>query len=499
MTTSRRDFLKGLACFGALGAAGCASSRSIFGILRSGRRGGKVRLAVVGIWGKGYEDMKWFLKHGKVEIAAICDCDRNMLPLAQAQLVKDGFDLDLSKIPFYTDYRRMLDDNSKLGIEAMQISTPDHMHAPIAIRAMTMGIPVYVQKPLVRTLWELERFKKTAKEYGVITQMGNQGSSGSDFRRGVEVLQSGLIGDVSEVHVWTNRPVWPQGNWAKELLKTPDSAVPEGLDWDAWIGTAKMRPYKGERGVDPRDYPWCVKVGNTKVYHQFNWRGFTDFGAGALGDMASHLMNLPYRGLRLGAMAWANCRLATEVNPGIYPATSIVDIGFEGRPELKFTWYEGCLKPDPEITAPILKVEKELPVGGCVIVGSKGTVYSTNNYGQIIYLMMNGEEKPTPILEHEACRNLAQTLPRRAEPRTTGNYGEFIDAILEETPYIEEVHSRCYGDIEHSVPLMEGMLAACAAQCVPGTKLSWDTRTQRFDNDAANAMIKPYIRSGWEF
>ena len=351
----------------------------------------------------------------------------------------------------------------------------------------------------MRTLWELDRFKKTAKEYGVITQMGNQGSSGSDFRRGVEVLQSGLIGDVSEVHVWTNRPVWPQGNWAKELLKTPDSAVPEGLDWDAWIGTAKMRPYKGERGVDPRDYPWCVKVGNTKVYHQFNWRGFTDFGAGALGDMASHLMNLPYRGLRLGAMAWANCRLATEVNPGIYPATSIVDIGFEGRPELKFTWYEGCLMPEPELTAPILKVEKALPVGGCVIVGSKGTVYSTNNYGQIIYLQMNGEDKPTPILEHEACNAVAETLPRRAEPRTSGNYGEFIDAILGETPYIEEVHSRCYGDVEHSVPLMEGMLAACAAQCVPGTRLSWDTKTQRFDNAAANAMIKPYIRSGWEF
>ena len=487
--SSRRGFLRGVAGLAALGAGGCLTAR----------RGEKVKLAIVGIWGKGYADWTFFMKHGKVEIVALCDCDRNMLPIAQAELRKDGFDLDISKIPFYTDYRRMLDDAGTLGIEAVQVSTPDHMHAAIAIRAMRMGIHVYVQKPLVRTLWELDRFAKTAREYGVVTQMGNQGSSGTTFRRGVEVLQSGILGDVSEVHVWTNRPVWPQGDWAKTLLARPNDPIPNGLDWDAWIGTARMRPYKGERGVDKRDYPWCVKVGNTKVYHQFNWRGFTDFGAGALGDMASHLMNLPYRGLRLGAMAWANCRTATEVNPGIYPATSIVDIGFVGRPELKFTWYEGCLKPAADLTAPILKVEKEIPVGGCVIVGSKGTLYSTDNYGQTSYVMMKGEKKPVSILEHEACKGIAARLPRRGETGTSGNYGEFIDAILGETPYIEDVHSRCYGDLEHSIPLMEGMLAACVAQCVPGTRLNWDTKGQRFDNAQANGFLKPFIRSGWEF
>ena len=126
-------------------------------------------------------------------------------------------------------------------------------------------------------------------------------------------------------------------------------------------------------------------------------------------------------------------------------------------------------------------------------------MYSTDNYGQTSYIMMKGESKPVSILEHEACKAVAETLPRRYEPRTTGNYGEFIDAILGETPYIADVHSRCYGDVEHSIPLMEGMLAACAAQCVPGTRLCWDTKTQRFDNDVANAMIKPFIRSGWEF
>lgn len=486
---SRRNFIRGLAGATLLGSGGCLAAR----------KGEKVRLAVVGIWGKGYTDWTLFMKHGKVEVVALCDCDRNMLPIAQAELKKDGFDLDISKIPFYTDYRRLLDDAGMLGIDALQISTPDHMHAAIAIRAMKMGIHVYVQKPLVRTLWELDRFERTAREYGVITQMGNQGSSGTTFRRGVEILQSGILGDVKEVHVWTNRPVWPQGNWARDLLKRPDEAVPAGLDWNAWIGTAKMRPYKGERGVDKRDYPWCVKVGNTKVYHQFNWRGFTDFGAGALGDMASHLMNLPYRGLRLGAMAWANCRTATEVNPGIYPATSIVDIGFVGRPELKFTWYEGCLKPAADLTAPILQVEKSIPVGGCVIVGSKGALYSTDNYGQRSYLMMKGEKEPVYILDHEACRGIAETLPRRAEKGTAGNYGEFVDAILGETPVIADTHSRCYGDLEHSIPLMEGMLAACVAQCVPGKLLNWDTKSQHFDDEVANGFLKPHVRSGFDF
>lgn len=490
MKMNRRGFLRGFAGSAIFAAGGCCSSAS---------RTNKVRLAIVGIWGKGYADWTYFMKHGKCEITALCDCDRNMLPIAQAQLKKDGFDIDISKIPFYTDYRRMLDDAGVLGIDAIQISTPDHMHAAIAIRAMKMGINVYVQKPLVRTLWELDKFEKTAREYNVITQMGNQGSAGTSFRRGVEVLQSGILGEVKEVHVWTNRPVWPQGNWAKDLLKTPDQDAPDGLDWESWIGTAKMRPYKGERGVDPRDYPWCVKVGNTKVYHQFNWRGFTDFGAGALGDMASHLMNLPYRGLRLGAIAWANCRTATELNPGIYPATSIVDIGFVGNPNLKFTWYEGCIKPPADLTSPILKVEKEIPVGGSIIIGSKGALYSTDNYGQNSYLMLKGETCPVSILEHEACKGIEQSLPRRSEAGTSGNYGEFIDAILGETPIIRSVNSRCYGDIEHSIPLMEGMLAACVAQLVPGTRLQWDSKKFTFSNPLADSYIKPFIRSGYEF
>lgn len=487
--SSRRGFLRCLAGTTLLGAGGCLTAR----------HGDKVRLAIVGIWGKGYTDWTIFYKTGMVEIVAFCDCDRNVLPKVAEELKRQSIDFDISRVPFYTDYRRMLDDAGVLGLDAVQVSTPDHTHAAIAVRSMKEGLHVYVQKPLVRTLWELDYFKRTAQECGVITQMGNQGSSGSSFRRGVEVLQSGILGDVKNVHVWTNRPVWPQGNWAHDLLKRPDEAVPEGLNWDAWIATAAMRPYKGERGVDKRDYPWCVKVGNTKVYHQFNWRGFTDFGAGALGDMASHLMNLPYRGLRLGSMSRAKCVKINEVNAGIYPQSSIVDIGIAERPDLSLTWYEGGELPPADITAPILQIEKALPVGGCVIVGSRGTLYSTDNYGQTSYLLMKGEKKPVSIIEHEACVGISERLPRCPEEHTFGNYGEFARAIRGEGKVFDETHSRCYGDIEHSIPLMDGMLAACVAQCVPGTRLVWDSATQSFDNADANGLVRPYIRKGWEF
>ena len=484
---NRRDFI-GLGA--AFAAAGCRTKFGGFPAITSVRSpNGLLRHMSIGCGNRAWADINAICTHKMIEMAAFCDVDSKYLAQAKAKF---------PKARFYRDWREMYEAEGD-KVDSVLVGAPDHHHVAMATAAMKRGKHVYLQKPMAKTMQESAYLRQTARECGVVTQMGNQGSSGTTFRRGVEILQSGLIGDVSEVHVWTNRPVWPQGDWAKSLLSRPNDPVPDGLDWDSWIGTAAMRPYKGERGVDPRDYPWCVKVGNTKVYHQFNWRGFADFGAGALGDMASHLMNLPYRGLRLGAMAWANCRFATEVNPGIYPAASIVDIGFAGRPGLKFTWYEGGVKPDPDLTAPILQVEKGIPVGGCVIVGSKGALYSTDNYGQTSYVMMAGDKKPVSIMEHEACKAVAQTLPRRHEERTTGNYGEFIDAILGETPFIEETHSRCYGDIEHSVPLMEGMLAACAAQCVPGTRLNWNTATQRFDNAEANAMIRPHIRSGWEF
>ncbi|MBP5285796.1 MAG: Gfo/Idh/MocA family oxidoreductase, partial [Kiritimatiellae bacterium] len=266
INSSRRGFIRGVAGLAALGACGCLSRKPHY-------KGGKIRLAAVGIWGKGFSDWMPMVLSGKAEIVALCDCDRNTLKNV-AEATHDGADFgqDLAKIPFYTDYRRLLDDAGVLGIDAMTVSTTDHTHAPIAIAAMKMGIHVYVQMPLVRTLWELDYFGKTAKDYNVVTQMGNQGSSLQGFRRGVEVLNSGILGDVREVHVWTNRPVWPQGRMAAEATFGEADAVPDTLDWDAWLSTAKNRPFKGQYPNGKKGYdPWGLC---NNVYHPFSWRGF---------------------------------------------------------------------------------------------------------------------------------------------------------------------------------------------------------------------------------
>ena len=240
INSSRRNFIKGAAGVGALGALG---GYNCFAIGPSA--GGKIRLAAVGVMGKGYSDWTPMLRTGLVEIVALCDADYGMREKAAQKLAQDGINFDVYSVPFYTDYRKLLDDAGFLGIEAMTVSTPDHVHAPVAIGAMKQGIHVYVQKPLVRTLWELDYFNKTARDNGVIVQMGNQGSSLNSMRRCTEVIQSGILGDVTQVHVWTNRPVWPQGNavakWVKDHPK--GDPVRKGLNWDTWLATAKMRPF----------------------------------------------------------------------------------------------------------------------------------------------------------------------------------------------------------------------------------------------------------------
>ena len=190
ISASRRNFIRGLAGASAFAIGGC---KCPFGCQ-------KIKLAAVGVMGKGFSDWTPMLKSGLVEMVAFCDADYKMRDRAQMQLVKQGINFDMYSVPFYTDYRKLLDDAGVLGIDAMTISTPDHVHAPVAIQAMKQGIHVYVQKPLVRTLWELDYFDRTAKDNGVIVQMGNQGSSLDSMRRCTEILQSGILGGIAERH-----------------------------------------------------------------------------------------------------------------------------------------------------------------------------------------------------------------------------------------------------------------------------------------------------------
>ncbi len=522
INTSRRNFLRGLGGASLFAIGGC---KCPFGCQ-------KIKLAAVGIMGKGYSDWTPMLKSGLVEIVALCDADATQRDAAAKALAKDGISFDVYSVPFYTDYRKLLDDAGILGIEAMTISTPDHVHAPVAIRAMQMGIHVFVQKPLVRTLWELDRFNRTAKENGVIVQMGNQGSSLDSMRRCTEVIQSGILGEVKEVHVWTNRAVWPQGNGVANYVKSrgdKGDAIRPGLNWDAWLATAKDRPFLDQYPKDAKVYdPWGL---GKNVYHAFTWRGFHDFGAGAFGDMACHTMNLPFRGLELAGVSDAECVKIEEKNDIAYPSKSIVKLTYKAReskarpgvklPAVTLFWYDGydeskptisASKPSKEIMPKVIATYGEIPNTGCYIMGTKGAVLMQDDYGGKCAIALDGDAKFVDVFEHEAAKAVERTIPfcegsaAAADDKSTvemkgfaeGHYIEFLNAIRGEGPVYAQTHSRCFSDIEYCIPQMEGILVGCIAQQVAG-KLRWDSASQTFDNAAANALVKPYIRSGWEF
>ncbi len=425
----------------------------------------KLNIGVIGVGGKGWSDWNPMFKNGE-NIVALCDTDRDQVDRGVAEIRKTNSGAD---VKCYSDYRKMLDD---LGgkLDAVTVSTPDHTHAAAAVRAMKNGCHVYVQKPLVRTIWEARYFEKVAKESGVITQMGNQGSAGDGLRRNVELLNAGILGKVKEVHVWTNRPVWPQG-FTRPIGSDP---VPSNLNWDCWLGTAPLRPYKKD------------------IYHHFKWRGFFDFGTGAFGDMACHTMNLPFRGLKLKDVVAAKCLEIVDKNDETYPSKSIVKLVYAarwGQPEVDLYWYDGNLKPSAEVMPQVIATLGAVPKTGCLIIGDKGMLCSTNDYGQEAYVALKGEQKMRSTSKHEALVDIPQSIERCKSDQ----YLEFVNAVK------GTEHNYC--DVDHSVPMLEGMLVGCIAQQVVG-ELAWNSRKQLFtggDVAKANSLLRPYIRKGFEY
>src|SRR5437588_7101615 len=276
---SRRDFIKRTSF-----AAGTAAISFPFvgNVLGANDR---INVACIGVGGKGDSDSSAASGCGG-NIVAICDVDQNTLD-KKAKHFAEKFPSQKQ----FTDYRKMLDEMGK-DIDAVTVSIPDHNHGVAAIRAMKMGKHCFRQKPLVQTVHEARQVRQLAKEKNLSTQMGNQGSAEPGLRRAVEVIQAGVIGHPLELHVWSNRPVWPQ---ALDRPKGEDP-VPPTLDWDLWLGPAPKRPYKGNR-----------------VYHDFNWRGWYDFGTGALGDMACHTVNMPFRALNMGYPKVVECEVASRI------------------------------------------------------------------------------------------------------------------------------------------------------------------------------------------
>src|SRR6266566_8701473 len=312
---TRRDFIKSTSLL-----AGAAVVSAPY-FLRAAGANERVNVACIGVGGKGDSDSSSAFSLGG-NIVALCDIDSNTLN-GKNQSLKDRaakenrtYDARL-----YRDWRKMFSEMGK-SIDAVTVSTPDHVHGLAAITAMKLGKHVYCQKPLTQTVFEAREMRRLAAEKKVATQMGNQGSAGAGLRRAVEVIQAGVIGAPRELHVWSNRPIWPQG------LDRPkgEDKVPATLDWNQWLGPAAFRPYKKD------------------TYHNFKWRGWLDFGTGALGDMACHTVNMPFRALKLGYPDVVECEIASRIYSETYPKTSRIRFEFperEGLPPLKFWWYDG--------------------------------------------------------------------------------------------------------------------------------------------------------------
>ncbi|HSH94185.1 MAG TPA: Gfo/Idh/MocA family oxidoreductase, partial [Roseimicrobium sp.] len=286
------------------------SAIALFGVAPAFVRGqnlnSRVSIGVIGAGGKGASDTDSAVAAGG-DIVALCDVDKGTL---------EGRGTKYPKAKLFQDFRKMLEQAGK-EMDAVIVSTPDHTHAVASVMAMKMGKHCYCQKPLTHNISEARRMRQVAKEMKVATQMGNQGSAEDGLRRSVEIIQSGVIGKPLELHVWSNRPVWPQGMGRPE----GEDPVPDKLDWDLWIGPAKMRAFKAG------------------VYHGFKWRGWRDFGTGALGDMACHTVNMSFRALKLGYPNVIECEETSELFAETYPKTSRIRFEFpkrDGLPPLKF-------------------------------------------------------------------------------------------------------------------------------------------------------------------
>jgi len=370
----------------------------------------------------------------------------------------------------YKDYRVMLEKQK--DIDAVIVATPDHAHAAVAMAAMQLGKHVYVQKPLTRTVSEARILTEAARRYKVVSQMGNQGRSGEGVRLIQEWIEDGAIGNVHEVHCWTNRPIWPQG--MPRPTDTP--AVPDGLDWDLWIGPSPMRPYHS-------------------AYHPFSWRSWFDFGAGALGDMACHVMDAAFSVLKLGYPTSVTTYLAYQVlavqredgrtvNQRLqykdsYPPATIVHYTFPERskklPAVKLHWYDGGLLPErPEELEP----ERRLPESGTIFVGEKGKL-----------MCETYSESPRLIPE---TRMQAYKRPKPTIARVPGSKHEqnWIDAI--------KGKQKATSPFDYSGPFTETVLLGNLGVWFPGTKLMWDGPNMKVTNlPEANDLVQHHYRDGW--
>jgi hypothetical protein len=423
-------------------------------------------------------------------------------------------------VPKFRDFRQMLDKEGK-NIDAVIVAIPDFMHATAAMWCMERGKHVYVQKPLVRTVWEARQLREGAAKYKVASQMGNQGYSNEGTRQCAEIIWNGDIGNVSEVHAWTDRPIWPQG---LTVIPKPDP-IPSTLDWDLWLGIAEARPFTADGKTEPDSHGGFF-------YEPHNWRGFYDFGCGALGDMACHILGAPNMAMHLSnrKLLSVECIKKEGVSPFMFPKASVIRYDFAAygnMPPLKVFWHDG-LKGTPKIdgvpegewlgdppslprapgtsgpaapTAAMGRADEFRSPGrvfnweefealkaataplrfptpdGSLFIGDKGML-TTGTYGEVTRLIpvekMRDYRMPTPLLT-----------------RSPGHMRDFIRASKGGDP--------ACSNFEVASPFVEWMLLGAIALRYEG-KIEYDAEKMHITNNAdANKLLKPTFRKGWEF
>jgi predicted dehydrogenase len=436
---TRRKFLHDSSLLAGLTIAGVHS----FGAPKRSA-GEKLNIGIIGAGGRGFDNLMGVQSEN---IVALCDVDDERAAEAYKKF---------PNAKRYKDYRQMFDKEK--SIEAVTVSVPDHSHAMAAITAMRLGKHVYCEKPLARTIWEARMMRKVAGETGVVTQMGTQGHAMEGTRRAVEVLRSGAIGPVTELHVWTDRPAgwWPQGVDAPK----DGPPVPATLDWNLWLGPAQWHTYN-------------------PIYVPFKWRGFYDFGTGPIGDMGVHNLDTAFWGLELGTPTSAEVKASSKGTKDSPPEWNIIEIHFPARgdkPPVKLTFYDGKKTPPAELFH-----GEPISDNGSLAIGSKGTLFTRTWHG--------GENASDMFLLLPRKQFADFTPPSPTLPRTPEHHIEWIEAC--------KGSGKTQSPFSYASVLTESLLVGLLAERT-GRRIEWDAEKMEARGfPEASEYIRPKFRKGW--
>lgn len=478
-TSSRRSFIKKVAA----GTSFFIVPRHVLGGAGYTAPSDQLNLAAIGAGGKGRSDIRNASVDGRERVAALCDVDFSGSASRSVEAFPDA--------KLYHDYRVMLDQET--DIDAVTISTPDHVHGPAAAFAMERGIHVYVQKPLTHNIREARLLTEMARERKIVSQMGNQGASNPLLGMVQEWVDSGVLGAISKVQVWTNRPVWPQGF----AMPAPDeSQKPEALHWDLWLGPAPYKPY-------------------TPNLHPFSWRGWWEYGTGALGDVGCHLIDIPFRTLGLKYPTDAECSVGTvysqmwtpDYHPEGCPPSSFITLHFgateKSNAPIEMTWSDGGIRPShPDIIPADHDIGGAQSQNGVLFIGENGII-STN---------INDSSPLMPKLYlNDGTTEFGPEVEDDEEPEY-GHHRKWVDAC--KAGFDSPEHRALTSSFDYAGPMTETVLMGNLAirsymlrrensdgdmEYYGRKKLLWDGENMRITNlEEANQFVGRTYRDGWK-